>query len=76
MKEICSPSCNDGGGDLGVSSELWKVVLKELRGSLHSAKEMFNMTLKVESIEADEKFDCQLIDLIVDILIRIECFHE
>ena len=51
------------------SSEFWKVVLNELKGSLHSAKEMFNASLKIESIEEDEKFDCQLIELIVDTLI-------
>lgn len=62
MKEVCS------GSDRG-SSDLWRAVLNELKGSLHSAKEMFNSTLKIELIEADEKFDCQLIKLIVDVLI-------
>lgn len=50
-------------------SLLWKVILWEFKGSLHSSKEMFNRSLKVEEMEADEKFDCQLIDLIVDFII-------
>jgi len=68
MKEVCS-STNISSNGSNNKSELWKAVLNELRGSLHSAKEMFNMTLKIESIEEDEKFDCQLIELIVEVLI-------
>ena len=65
MKEVCKDSRNS----CNKSSELWRTVLNELKGTLHSAKEMFNTALKIESIEADEKFDCQLIELIVEVLI-------
>ena len=49
--------------------DIWKIILVELEESLHSCKEMFDRSLKIESMESDEKFDCQLLDLIVDFMI-------
>jgi hypothetical protein len=47
-------------------SQLWPTIIKELGLALHSCKEMFNRALKIEMIEDDERFDCQILDLIVD----------
>lgn len=50
-------------------NEIWSVILGELRSALYSCKEMFNRSVKIEEMEADERFDCQLLALITDSLI-------
>jgi hypothetical protein len=52
-----------------LKSGLWPSILNVMKFALHSSKEMFNRSLKIEENEEDERFDCQLIDLIVDFMI-------
>ena len=62
MKDVLS-------SEKSVLKNLWSTILEELKFSLHSSKEMFNRSLKIEEMESDERFDCQLIDLMVDFMI-------
>lgn len=55
--------------DASVDSAVLWVILAELRAALYSCKEMFNRSVKIEEMEADERFDCQMIALIADSLI-------